>query len=91
MKEDEVDYNQKKNRIPYIIENMLPSLMKAILDQETTNKSISSNDSTNDKSDSVSLTMSEREILYIRQENKIRKKVFKNIKIMSFSDDSSYY
>ena len=90
LKEVEVNCNQK-NRIPYIIENMPPSIMKAILDQKTTDKSISSNDSTNDMSDSVSLTMSEREILYARQENKIQKKVFKDIEIISFLDDSSYY
>ena len=32
LKEDKVDCNQNKNRIPYIIENLQPSIMKAILD-----------------------------------------------------------
>ena len=70
---------------------MPPSIIQAILDQETTNKSISSNDSTNNKLDSVSLTMSEREILCVRQENEIRKRVFRDIEITSFLDNSSYY
>ena len=91
LKEDESDYSQKKNRILYIIENMPSSIIQAILDQEDTDKSISSNDSTNSRLDSISLTTSEREILYARQENKIQKKVFSDIEIASFLDDSGYY
>ena len=60
-------------------------------DQKNTDKSSSSIELSIERSDSVSLTISERDILYERQKNEIQRKVVSDFEITSYSDDSGYY
>lgn len=74
----------KETLLPCIIENMPPSLLQEMInDQESIDESSSSDEFSNDNLDSMSLTRSEKEILHERKENETQK-AFRDIEIAFF-------
>ena len=70
---------------------MPPSLLQEMTNnQENIDETSCSDELSNDSLDSMSLTRSEKEILYERKTSETRK-AFCDIEIASFSDDSEYY
>ena len=80
---------EKVGTLPCIIKNMPPSLLQEILDdQKDANKS---SRSIEELKDSISLTMSKKEMLHEREEKQTQKKVSNDIETTSLSDESNYY
>ena len=76
--------------LSHVIKNVPLLVIKEIMgDQKDMDESSSSTESLNTILDSNS-TMPNRELLNERQENKTQMKVFNNIKMVSFFDNSSY-